>query len=141
MQGKHCAADQELPSFPKECYSMICITLQVLEKDPDNVKALFRRAQAYMMTQDYIEAKQDLDLALRAEPTNRSETALDLMAMCATKLHGLVNLQWQALCGECNDSAFIAWAGSEHMHLFFRLHVREVTANNSEGQCRLLLIC
>jgi len=35
------------------------------------VKALFRRAQAYMLTQDYIEAKQDLDLALRAEPTNR----------------------------------------------------------------------
>ena len=35
------------------------------------MKALFRRAQAYMLTQDYIEAKQDLDLALRAEPTNR----------------------------------------------------------------------
>ena len=44
----------------------------MLEKDPDNVKALFRRAQAYMLTQDYIEARQDLDLALRAEPTNRS---------------------------------------------------------------------
>ena len=45
--------------------------MQVLEKDPGNVKALFRRAQAYMLTQDYIEAKQDLDLALRPEPTNR----------------------------------------------------------------------
>ena len=43
----------------------------MLEKDPENVKALFRRAQAYMMTHDYIEAKQDLDLAIRAEPTNR----------------------------------------------------------------------
>ena len=45
--------------------------MQVLEKDPDNVKALFRRAQAYMMTQDYIEAKQDLGLAIKSEPTNR----------------------------------------------------------------------
>ena len=48
--------------------------MQVLEKDPDNVKALFRRAQAYMMTQDYIEAKQDLSLAIRSEPTNRSDS-------------------------------------------------------------------
>ena len=45
--------------------------MQVLEKDPDNVKALFRRAQAYMMTQDYIEAKQDLGLAIKSEPSNR----------------------------------------------------------------------
>ena len=37
------------------------------------MKALFRRAQAYMLTQDHIEAKQDLDLALRAEPTNRCD--------------------------------------------------------------------
>lgn len=42
-----------------------------MEKDPDNVKALFRRAQAYMMTQDYIEAKQDLSLAIKSEPANR----------------------------------------------------------------------
>ena len=45
---------------------------QVLEKDPNNVKALFRRAQAYMMTQDYIEAKQDLGSAIKSEPANRS---------------------------------------------------------------------
>lgn len=50
---------------------MSSLVFQVLEKDPDNAKALFRRAQAYMLTQDYIEARQDLDLALRAEPTNR----------------------------------------------------------------------
>ncbi|KAL3141268.1 hypothetical protein ABBQ38_003603 [Trebouxia sp. C0009 RCD-2024] len=49
---------------------------KVLEKDPDNVKALFRRAQAYMMTQDYIEAKQDLSLAIKSEPTNRDMRAL-----------------------------------------------------------------
>ena len=51
---------------------------QVLEKDPDNVKARFRRAQAYMMTQDYIEAKQDLNLALKAEPNNRCVLPLTL---------------------------------------------------------------
>lgn len=45
--------------------------MQVLEKDPGNVKALFRRAQAYMVTQDYIEARQDLNLAIKSEPTNR----------------------------------------------------------------------
>lgn len=49
---------------------------KVLEKDSGNVKALFRRAQAYMMTQDYVEAKQDLDLALQSEPTNRDMRAL-----------------------------------------------------------------
>lgn len=45
--------------------------MQVLERDPGNVKALFRRAQAYMVTQDYIEARQDLNLAIKSEPTNR----------------------------------------------------------------------
>lgn len=44
---------------------------KVLEKDSSNVKALFRRAQAYMATQDYIEARQDLDLAIKVDPTNR----------------------------------------------------------------------
>jgi len=68
--------------------------MQVLEKDPGNVKALFRRAQAYMLTQDYIEAKQDLDLALRAEPTNR----------CAC--HSLYTLQ-SGVCGASCDSSDI----------------------------------
>lgn len=51
---------------------MVLLVSQVLEKDPGNVKALFRRAQAYMLTQDYIEARQDLDLAIKSEPSNRS---------------------------------------------------------------------
>ena len=53
--------------------------VQVLEKDPSNVKALFRRAQAYAATQDFIEARQDLELAIKADPANRSA--------CGERLH------------------------------------------------------
>jgi len=42
----------------------------VLEKDPNNVKALFRRAQAYAATKDYESAKQDLVTAAKIEPSN-----------------------------------------------------------------------
>ena len=52
--------------------------LQVLEKDSSNVKALFRRAQAFMVTQDHIEARQDLDLAIKLDPTNRCSSTLSL---------------------------------------------------------------
>ena len=53
----------------------------MLEKDPDNVKALFRRAQAYMLTQDYIEAKQDLSLAIKSEPSNRSVFSCSILEL------------------------------------------------------------
>ena len=41
-----------------------------------------RRAQAYMATQDYIEARQDLNLAIKSEPTNR----FVLFAQCCKPL-------------------------------------------------------
>ena len=56
------------------CLLQLCYmsrVMQVLEKDPSNVKGLFRRAQAYMVTQDYIEARQDLDLAIKLDPSHR----------------------------------------------------------------------
>lgn len=53
--------------------------MQVLEKDPSNVKGLFRRAQAHMATQDYIEARQDLDLAIKLDPGNRYVLQLRLI--------------------------------------------------------------
>lgn len=44
---------------------------KVLEIDANNVKALYRRAQAYMGTADYLEAEMDLKKAREAEPDNK----------------------------------------------------------------------
>lgn len=44
---------------------------KVLEMDANNVKALYRRAQAYMGTADYLEAEIDLKKAREAEPDNK----------------------------------------------------------------------
>jgi len=43
---------------------------EVIAKDPNNVKALFRRAQALAQSKEYDEAKRDLLLALKTEPAN-----------------------------------------------------------------------
>lgn len=43
---------------------------RVLEKDPNNVKALFRRAQAYAATKEFESAKRDLVAAAKIEPAN-----------------------------------------------------------------------
>ena len=39
---------------------------QVLEADPGNVKALYRRAQGHLAQQDYVEAELDIRAALLA---------------------------------------------------------------------------
>jgi FK506-binding protein 4/5 len=44
--------------------------LQVLEKDGQNIKALYRRAQAYLKRQDFVEAEQDIKAALALNPAN-----------------------------------------------------------------------
>ena len=46
-------------------------SVQVLEKESQNVKALFRRAQANMGSQDYEEAGVDIKKALEIDPNNR----------------------------------------------------------------------
>ena len=38
--------------------------LQVLEAEPGNVKALYRRAQGHLAQQDYVEAELDIRAAL-----------------------------------------------------------------------------
>lgn len=43
---------------------------KVLEHDPYNMKALYRRAQSYIDTKDWVEAAQDIKLALGNEPNN-----------------------------------------------------------------------
>eukprot|EP00515_Schizochytrium_aggregatum_P001271 CAMPEP_0202036386 /NCGR_PEP_ID=MMETSP0962-20130828/1516_1 /ASSEMBLY_ACC=CAM_ASM_000488 /TAXON_ID=4773 /ORGANISM="Schizochytrium aggregatum, Strain ATCC28209" /LENGTH=477 /DNA_ID=CAMNT_0048600459 /DNA_START=105 /DNA_END=1538 /DNA_ORIENTATION=- len=47
----------------------------VLETDSENVKALFRRAQARLNTASFSEAKADLLAALKVDPNNRSVLA------------------------------------------------------------------
>ncbi|WPT17954.1 Peptidyl-prolyl cis-trans isomerase FKBP62 [Picochlorum sp. SENEW3] len=43
---------------------------KVIETDPYNMKALYRRAQSYIDTQDWIEAAQDIKAALGNDPDN-----------------------------------------------------------------------
>jgi FK506-binding protein 4/5 len=45
--------------------------LQVLELDPLNVKALFRRSQAYLKTSELEKAEADIKKALAIDPNNR----------------------------------------------------------------------
>jgi len=50
---------------------MLVDYLQVLEVDSKNVKALYRRAQAYIETADLDQAESDLKKALEIDPSNR----------------------------------------------------------------------
>lgn len=52
--------------------------MQVLEIDSVNVKALFRRAQAYSAMMDLDLAEQDLQKVLEIDPENRSELLLKI---------------------------------------------------------------
>lgn len=44
---------------------------KVIEYDPCNVKALFRRAQAYLRINELEKAEIDINKALEVDPTNR----------------------------------------------------------------------
>lgn len=48
---------------------------KVLQSDPNNIKALFRRSQAYMSRSDFIEAEADIRLAYNLDPSNRDVRA------------------------------------------------------------------
>lgn len=79
--------------------------MQVLEKDLSNVKALFRRAQAHMAAQDYIEARQDLDLAIRVDPSNRCtylpKTLFVCLSVCGdTNVVFLNEVLLVSVCGD-----------------------------------------
>jgi FK506-binding protein 4/5 len=50
---------------------MLIYYLQVLEVDSKNVKALYRRAQAYIETADLDQAESDIKKALEIDPNNR----------------------------------------------------------------------
>lgn len=55
----------------KDFNEAIKLTFKVLESQPLNVKALFRRAQGYMGTQDYDLAEWDIKKILEIDPENR----------------------------------------------------------------------
>ena len=46
--------------------------MQVIEVDADNVKALFRRGQAFMLLKNYDCAKKDFDKANELQPNTKS---------------------------------------------------------------------
>jgi len=48
------------------------IATSVLEKDPENVKALYRRGLSYTEIQEYEKARVDLDKALELDPGNQA---------------------------------------------------------------------
>ncbi|CAI7872926.1 unnamed protein product [Closterium sp. NIES-53] len=61
------ACQLKLKDFP----AAVKLTSKVLELEGSNVKALYRRAQAYMGTEDYDLAEWDVKKALDLEPDNR----------------------------------------------------------------------
>jgi tetratricopeptide (TPR) repeat protein len=63
-------------------------TIQVLEIEKNNVKALFRRAQCYVQMMKLDDARTDLDAALLADPNNavvKKELALVEKKIAAQK--------------------------------------------------------
>ena len=48
---------------------------KVLEIEPTNIKALYRRSQAYMHRSDFIEAERDIKMAADLEPKNKDVLA------------------------------------------------------------------
>lgn len=82
-------------------YQVIEHTTSVLEKDKDNVKALFRRAKAHVGCWNPSEAKEDFKRVAELDPTMRKVIKKELDALDALiqehdaknrrKLHGLFN--------------------------------------------------
>jgi tetratricopeptide (TPR) repeat protein len=64
-------------SVPYFCTS-VPILLQVLQDDPNNAKALFRRAQAYTMTNDFEEAERDFREMQNLDPTTEADAKAGL---------------------------------------------------------------
>jgi FK506-binding protein 4/5 len=63
-------------SSVQHAYNKGCFFCQVLELDSRNVKALYRRVQAYIHLADLELAEADIKKALEIEPDNRSESSI-----------------------------------------------------------------
>ena len=112
--------------------------LQVLETDATNVKALFRRAQAWMGSQDYLEAEQDIKQALERDPSNRDVRALHkrcrmeqavqnrkeakLYSNLFSKLAKLPDLEPQV----CAAQTSMAWSSHSAQMCLVVLYMREI---------------
>ena len=67
---------------------------RVLEKSPENVKALYRRGLATMALEDYDAAYTDLKLALRIEPDPKKKRPIDKsLKDCATRRKKIKTLE------------------------------------------------
>lgn len=79
--------------------NVTCLPLQVLDIECCNVKALYRRAQAYMEAADLDLAKLDIQKALEADPQNRwggiQIYACEIFALFCSIINLLnVNIKW-----------------------------------------------
>jgi len=79
LKGKWSCVDSFLPfgmnKFVLPLFMLIYYS-QVLEVDSKNVKALYRRAQAYIETADLDQAKSDIKKALEIDSNNRCAKSL-----------------------------------------------------------------
>ncbi|KAG8041366.1 hypothetical protein G9C98_002354 [Cotesia typhae] len=67
----------------KEYYDVIEHCTTVLENEPDNVKALFRRGKAHIGAWNQVEATKDLDKAAELDPTLKSVVEKELQALAS----------------------------------------------------------
>lgn len=66
------------------CLPMGCLCIQVLELEGRNVKALYRRAQAYIQLADLDLAELDIKKALEIDPNNRYMLVCDYLSGSST---------------------------------------------------------
>ncbi|CAD6215859.1 GSCOCG00000675001-RA-CDS [Cotesia congregata] len=67
----------------KEYYNVIEHCTTVLENEPDNVKALFRRGKAHIGAWNQVEATKDLERAVELDPTLKSVVEKELQALAS----------------------------------------------------------
>lgn len=65
------SAQNEVPMLPSWLDAELNLGMQVLESESTNVKALYRRAQAYINLADLDLAEIDIKKALEIDPNNR----------------------------------------------------------------------
>lgn len=66
----------------KDYENAVTLCTDVLEIDPRNVKALYRRAQAYMHLVELDLAELDIKKALEIDPDNRYATLIIFLLLC-----------------------------------------------------------